>query len=257
MLTRICISGDGQRLFVTDKMWHRIVAINVVDGSRVLIGGGGSDRNGSGTELGQFNNPHGICLSPNGDELFVVESGNRLYGNIPGRVQVLRAADGLPIRTFGGEHLINPRDICISQDGEVFVTDISFNGYYSIQVFDVNGVFKRTNKSFGKEFFFGLCMSGDKLFAASNEGVEVFNADGSFNWETNYTQTPCGVCIVNDQLFAMNERGIDVFRVSDRELVRRVEGYFGDVSGICVSPNGKEIFGTTGKVGDIIKVFQV
>jgi WD40 repeat protein len=255
MLTRVCISEDGKRLFVTDKMWHRIITINVADGSRVIIGGNGSDRNGSGTQLGQFKNPHGICLSPNGDELFVVESGDILNGGIKGRVQVLSAADGLPIRTFGSEHFTSPRDICISQDGEVFVSDISCNGYYSIQVFDVNGVFKRTNKSFGKEFFFGLCISGDELFAASNEGIDVFNADGSFNWETIYTQNPRGICVSRDHLFAMNERRIEVFRVSDRELVRRIDGDFGDVSGICVSPDG--IFVTTGKFGDIIKVFQV
>jgi sugar lactone lactonase YvrE len=256
MLARLCISADGRRLFVTDKMWHRIVVLNVADGSRSLLGGTIMGRSRTGTELGQFHTPHGICLSPNGDELFVVESGDRIDGNIKGRVQVLRTADGLPIRTFGSEHLINPRDICISQDGEVFVSDISFNGYYSIQVFDVNGVFKRTNKSFGKEFFFGLCTSGDKLFAASNDGIEVFNADGSFNWETIYTSSR-GVCVANGHIFAMNERGIDVFRVSDREHVRRVDGDFGYVSGMCVSPDGTQIFVTTGKVEDLIKVFQV
>lgn len=253
MLTKVCISEDGQRLFVTDKMRHRIVVTNIADGSRSLIGGTGSGRDGSGTEPGQFHSPHSICLSPNGQELFVVESGDRLDGGIKGRVQVLRATDGLPIRTFGSEHLTKPRDICISQDGEVFVTDTSFNGYYSIQVFDLNGVFKRTNKSFGKEFFYGLCISGTSLFAANNVCIEVFNVVGSFNWESIWI-SPLGVCSANDHLFAMNESWIDVFRVSDRQRVRRIEGDFGYVSGMCVSPDGTEIFVTN---GDQIKVFQV
>lgn len=257
MLTRICT--DGRRLFVTDRMWHRVNVINIEDGSRVLTIGEAALRTGSGSVLGQFHSPHGICLSPNGDEIFVVDSGDNSNGIPSHVVQVFRAADGLPIRSFGSEHFRKPRDICISQDGEVFVTDHNIYGNFRIQVFDLNGVFKRTNKLCDNEFYHGICTSGDNLFAATDNHIIVFNVDGTCKWEYIGDSPRGGICVVNDRLFSINQHQIDVFNAAEgREHIRQIKGDFGHVVGVCVSPDGKEMFAAIGTANNNqIKVFQL
>jgi sugar lactone lactonase YvrE len=123
---RLCISPNGHFLFVSTE--HCITVLNIKDGSLEYIGEPGFGN-------GQFSSPEGICLSQDGNELYVADGRNN-------RIQVIRVTDGSHIRTIGERgrggdpgQFAWPRDVCFSHDGsQLYVADF-VNG--RIQVFQV------------------------------------------------------------------------------------------------------------------------
>ena len=112
-LTGMCLSPDGELLFVADGGNHCVHVFRAADGAHVrTIGSKGNDD-------GQFNYPYDVCVSPSGEWLFVAELRNK-------RVQVLSASDGTYARTLGEDVVNKPMGMCVAAQGAsnlLYVTD--------------------------------------------------------------------------------------------------------------------------------------
>ena len=264
----VCLSPDGHHLFVLDE--DCIQVLNAADGSHNrTIGSFGEDD-------GEFNFPFGICLSQDGEELYVADRDNN-------RVQVLRSRDGAHVRTF--YDFTSPKRVCVSPDGlELFVAD--FLGIHVLRIAD--GMKTLTiEKDRGHDRIVradDVCFSqdGSHFFVAEGNRVKVFRVDDktyvrSIGGGTNLTGFTHAesICISNGHLFVADSghSHIQVYTV-DGEHVRAIGGggsginHYGIVGrgnepgqfdmpmGICVSPNGQELF-----VADTrntrVQIFQV
>lgn len=94
-ITGITINSAGDTLYVVDRWNNRIRGINIVNQSSFLVAGGGNyNVIGSGNgyaegagEAARFDIPAGIVISPNGQYLYVSDTGNN-------RIRKVRISDG-------------------------------------------------------------------------------------------------------------------------------------------------------------------
>ena len=116
----VVLEDDDKTLGALGIGGERVVSVVVRDGYR-----GGEFVRAFGSEgigAGQFNQPWGMCMSSDGDLLFVAEYGNH-------RVQVVRESDGSPVRSIGSQgsgaaQFIGPSFVYLSHDGScLFVSD--------------------------------------------------------------------------------------------------------------------------------------
>jgi sugar lactone lactonase YvrE len=177
----ICLSLDGEYLFVADK--KRVQVMSVTDGSCVqIIGSESLDH-----KYTEFYNPRGICLSSDGKLLFVTDGSNC-------RIQVFQVADGMYLRTIGSMcQFASPNDICLSKDDEyLFVVDSWNNRVQVVSVSDGACVRKFGDKegpklgTFGAEglepgpgqlyFPMGICLSpkAEFVFVTDNNRLQKF-----------------------------------------------------------------------------------
>ena len=125
----VCVSPDGELLFVAERNNHRVQVLRASDGAHVRSVGS----KGSGHD--QFKYPSFVCLSRDGAVLFVADTANH-------RVQVLRAADGAYVRTIGSKgqrpgQFKDPRGMCLSLDGEhLFVVGFGNDRVQMLRVSD-------------------------------------------------------------------------------------------------------------------------
>lgn len=102
----MCVSLDNQLLFVADCDLSCVFVMRSSDGLLVrVIGTLGVPGNGPG----EFKSPDSLCLSPDGELLFVSDSHNN-------NVQVFRVADGAFLRSLG--EFESPMGVCLSPNGE-------------------------------------------------------------------------------------------------------------------------------------------
>lgn len=109
--TGLCISHNGELMFVADSSHHCICVFRTSDSSHVrTIGSQGHD-------VGQFNWPCAVCLSPDGEWLVVADVENL-------RVQAVRASDGALGHIFAtSTRLQFESRVHVSPDGkELFVS---------------------------------------------------------------------------------------------------------------------------------------
>ena len=212
---RLCLSHDNRRLFVTDMENHLVHVLNRADGTLIQTIG-----KGKGRGPGQFESPWGVCISGNGEELYVADNNNH-------RVQVFNAIDGSYVRLFGQGHLKYPRDLCLSLNGEeLYVSAANNNGIQVLRVSD--GSYLRT---IGRK-------SEDP-----NEPDKLYNPDG--------------LCLSLDgQLFVADRKKIVVFRATDGSHVRSIfvevdNDEDAELSGICLSPNGDDLYVTDGLYNNV------
>ena len=163
--------------------------------------------NGKGKERGQFDSPWGVCISPDGRELYTADKNNH-------RIQVFNAIDGSYVRTIGRGQLKYPRGVCVSGNGE-------------------------------------------ELYVSENKDVKVLRvADGAhLRTIDEHLVDPDGLCLSHDNelLFVADQTKIVVFRASDGGYVRSIFSRRGDgedidveLSDICLSPSGEELYVTDG-----------
>jgi len=195
--------------------------------------------------------PNGLCLSHDNKLLFVTD----IRYNV---IRVLNKADGTLIQTIGNDpgQLSEPYGICISPDGrELYVADTRNQ---CIQVFNAtDGSYVR---AIVRDFKYprGVCVSwnGEELYVSDNNGIHVLNAaNGSHLRTIDSIYHPDGLCLSHDNelLFVAGQKNIAVFRTLDGSFVRSIFTRFGDdeqedaeLSSICLSPNGKELYVTDG-----------
>jgi sugar lactone lactonase YvrE len=124
----ICISPDGSFLYVADKENHKIRKINLTTNAVSTFAGtgtaGGTDAPG---QFAKFRRPSGICITPDGNNLYIADGDNHLIRKIS-----LSTGDSL-VSTFAGAgfaagggwtdavgtaaKFFNPKGIAISADG--------------------------------------------------------------------------------------------------------------------------------------------
>lgn len=172
----MCLSHDKQSVLALDSAYLRVLELRVSDGAYVRTIGPYAYGN---SEPNHFDTPRGMCLSPDGELLYVVDSGNR-------RVQVLRTADGAHARTISAAHLEqfqDPHGVCVSHDGTLlFVTDCGAHCVHVVRATDGERVHTIGSPGAGAGQFNapeGVCLSpdGDLLFVADtlNHRVQVFD----------------------------------------------------------------------------------
>jgi DNA-binding beta-propeller fold protein YncE len=225
----IAVSGDGATVLVSN--WnpvgsHGVHEFSVPDGSRRRVIGG------KGDGPLQFEEPHRVCIAPDGF-VFVADCGN-------GRVQVLTPA--LDFHCFiGQDELEYPAGVCASAD----VVVVSEMDAHCIAVFNrCDGALVRR---FGHEGTddgglvepHGLCfMSGDRHVAVAewgNNRVSVFSIDGEFirHVGVDVVWLPQGVAASAFDELVVADRGnrcLRVFSSTGDLLASFCEGHFNSVA---------------------------
>jgi DNA-binding beta-propeller fold protein YncE len=113
------------RLYVLDRIGHRVVVLNLAGGHLFEFGG-------QGKENGKLHMPLGIALDKSG-KVYVMDTGNF-------RVQIFDP-DGKFLHKFGsvGDRagfFASPKGIAVDSDGHIYVTDAAFSNF---QIFDRKG----------------------------------------------------------------------------------------------------------------------
>jgi phage tail-like protein len=116
-------AGDCQDVYIVDTVNHRVIRIDGVCETRMVIPGG----SGSGNTLGRFDQPRGLLIANN--SLYVADSG-------AGRVLVFRLPT-LELRAIWEDPLQEPVGLAADSLGRVYVLDrglnsvLRFNGWGS------------------------------------------------------------------------------------------------------------------------------
>ena len=182
--TDICISPNGDELYIANSSNGNVIVLNALDGSHLRT-------------YDSFTQTSCVCISHDGEFLFV---GDRIKNH----VQVLNAHDGSIIRTI--EKLHEPISLCVSQNGELYVCCKSS----VIRVFS-NGELNRSFVMDDDSYIHGICLSPN--------GDELYVVDYSNN-------------------------SVKVLRSTDGSLVRTYSGQFNSPKGVCISPSGETLYVT-------------
>ena len=125
-----------------------------------------------GSGNGELDNPIGIALDRARDEVYICEYGNN-------RIQVLSTV-GVYKRQFGRGRLMEPSAICISQQDELYVTDMSTQ---CIMKFSLTGVFlaqtgSRDNSPGQFSGISGLCCEAGLVYVCdtSTQMIQIFDS---------------------------------------------------------------------------------
>ncbi len=169
-----------------------------------------------GSDPGQFNNPRGIAVAPDGS-MYITDTGNNRIQHLTSSGQVLHVWGSFADSATGdapGATFYEPWGIAVADDGSVFVAD-AWN--HRIQKFDSEGNFITT---WG---FFGQAETGDALWGprdivinnqgyllvtdTGNKRIVVYDQDGNFISEFGSAgmleaqfDEPVGLALSNDGL---------------------------------------------------------
>jgi tripartite motif-containing protein 71 len=165
------VRDEQSRIFVVDLLSSRVLRFSPRFELEAVFGG-------EGDQPGQLRLPTDLSLSPDGEELWVVDSGNRRLSVFDTSGKFLRnvAAQG---------ELSRPHGVVVSADGTVFVTDA---GAHRVLAFDKTG---QTIRSWGRqglgasEFFKprGIAIDGKGhviVLDHGNHRGQVFTLEGEF-----------------------------------------------------------------------------
>lgn len=194
--TELCISPSGEELFVTEGLSQidedgimtystKVKVFNAMDGTfnRTI------DSPGRKTD---------ICISHDGELLFVTDFSKH-------QIQVLRVRDGTLLRTIGKDLVRHPNSLCLSREGEIYVTD----GSNSIKVFcATEGSYIRSIGIGRRLSLVRMSPSGELFLSHSrhNRGIEVFRTDGTLVRTIGQTDFSRGLCFSNShELFAVSK----------------------------------------------------
>ena len=169
-----------------------------------------------GNENGELKNPAGIALDRARNEVYVCDIGNSC-------IQVLSTI-GVYVRQFGRDHLTQPHAICISQQDELFVTDITTE---RVLKFIVMGKFLKQAGSRGNkpgQFYGigGLCCEAGLVYicATSTQTIQIFDSELNFIKYFGYGElsNPSGLHILSDTIYIFYQRTITVY-IATTEIV--------------------------------------
>jgi DNA-binding beta-propeller fold protein YncE len=247
----VCISPNGEEIFVADAYNNRIRVLRVSDGQVIRSFGS------KGSSPGQFNWPSGICISPNGGFLAVADTYNE-------RVQVFHTTDGSHYRTLN-KKFVYPSSVCYSPNGEfLFVADSDKN---CIQMFsESDGKHVRTIKNEHLAELHDICISpdGEELYVVdSTRYIKVLNAkDGDYLRTIgghNQFFSPQAICVTDSGFLFVSDvdkNNVQMIRATDGAQVQLINSRKSHSCGMCVSPNGDELY-VTDLHKNSIRVFQI
>ena len=154
-----------------------------------------------GSGNGEFMNPKGISIDRITNEVFIADYSNS-------RIQVLNT-EGEYLRSFGTDHLKEPRGICVSQDG-VFVTDRARD---CLLRFSLAGQFIKKTGSRGNTpgcftAIAGLCYEAGLVYVCdcNVQRIQVFNLNLQFVKKFGYGEIilPTDITIYADTLHILS-----------------------------------------------------
>jgi DNA-binding beta-propeller fold protein YncE len=210
---------------------------------------------GAGNGRGQFNQPRGIAITDDGEQIYVVDMGNA-------RVQHF-AADGEFVDAWGGDEDagvtfartdsgLGPTGIAVGSDGLIYVCD---TWEHRVVVLDESGRLVREFGSFADTLdapdsspepgrFFGprdVLVYNDEIYVVDtgNERVQVFALDGTFlrSWGGNGSEPgqlvePVGIAVDSQGRIFVADSGnarISVFTTDGTPIEQwPVDAWFGN-----------------------------
>ena len=145
----------------------------------------------------EFMNPSGISIDRITNEVFITDKSNS-------RIQVL-TTEGKYLRSFGTDHLKEPRSICVSQDG-VFVTDEATECLlrFSLAGQFINKTGSRGNTPGCFTGITGLCYEAGLVYVCDGnmQRIQVFDLNLKFVKQFGYGEikSPTDFAIYSDTL---------------------------------------------------------
>ncbi len=190
-----------------------------------------------GTGDGQFKDPQGIAVSPDGSKLYVADT----YNN---RIQIFNTSDNSFQAKFGSSSqqsggFLNPYQTALSKDNtKLYVAD---SGNHRIQIFNTSdnsyvgefGSLGSAPGQFSTPYALTVSPDGTKLYVAdlSNNRIQIFNtSDNSFVSSLGVTgsgngqfSNPYGVTFSEDgskfYVVDLSNNRIQIFNTSDNSYV--------------------------------------
>ncbi|MDQ2682513.1 MAG: NHL repeat-containing protein, partial [Chloroflexota bacterium] len=194
--------------------------VSVMTGERPTYGL--YDRAGAGINPGQFNQPRGVAVSPDGLQAYVLDTQNN-------RIQIFSTDSGELLGIWGDgegddvslaltDNGLGPYGLTVGPEGLIYIAD-TWN--HRIVVVSPDGQVVRTFGEFGNNedspdpapnpsMFYGpraLAVHGDEIFVSDtgNERIQVFGLDGAFRRSfggtgsgPNQLLEPVGVAVGED-----------------------------------------------------------
>lgn len=187
----LAVAPDGS-LYVADSNNHRIQKFDP-SGKFLLAFGSFSGANNPNPQEGTFNEPWGVAVGPDGS-VYVADTWNHRIQKFDSNGNFLTAWGTAGQTEAGGQPTIfwGPRDVAVSKDGRVYVTD---TGNKRIQVFTTEGAFITQFGGAGIEAGrldepVGLAISPDGDLVVNdtwNQRIQVLTPDGDplRQWDIN------------------------------------------------------------------------
>ena len=175
-----------------------------------------------GNKNGELYNPKQIVLDRARNEVYVCDRGSS-------RIQVLNTI-GEYLRQFGIDHLKQPRDICISQQDGLFVTDEAIQ---CVLKFSLTGEFlkragSRGNKPGQFNAISGLCCEAGLVYICdvSIQRIQIFNSELNFIKYFGYGElsTPSDIHILSDTIYILSKNNNCIYCYNrDCTLRKKIE----------------------------------
>ncbi|MBI5449748.1 MAG: SMP-30/gluconolactonase/LRE family protein [Gammaproteobacteria bacterium] len=217
----LTVSVTRQELFVVDTTARRIVVYDLDGHFQRYLGG-----------KEQLQRPSDVALSPDGNEVYVVDTGG--IDSTRHNIQVFDAASGQLLRTLGrrgsgpGEFNL-PLQIAVSADGLLHIVD---SGNFRVQVIDDHGTplasfgtVGRMPGQFARPKGIAIDAQGNSYIVDTAFGnVQIFNPQGQLlmflgeRGEAGYPgkfMLPSGIAVdENGSIYVVDQffRKVDVFR---------------------------------------------
>ena len=178
-------------------------------------------RGSEGSGNGEFHNPRGVSIDRTTNEVFIADRNNC-------RIQVL-TTEGKYLRSFGADHLKEPRSICVSQDG-VFVTD---EATQCLLKFSLAGQF--INKTGSRcttlgcfTGISGLCCEAGLVYVCdgSVQQIQIFDINLKFVKEFGYGEMklPIDIAIYSETLHILSMKQNTIYCYNrDGTYLRKIE----------------------------------
>ena len=204
------------------------------------------DRAGPGANSGQFNQPRGIAISPDGLRIYVLDTQNgriQVFADTGELLGIWGDGEGDDVSLALTENGLGPYGLSVGPDGLIYVAD-TWN--HRIVVINPDGQVVRTFGEFGNNedspdpnlnpgTFYGprdVVVFNDEIYVTDtgNERVQVFGPDGSFRRAWGGTGTgpgqliePVGIAVSDDSRVYVADSGngrISVFDTNGAPLAQ-------------------------------------